>query len=585
MGMRHFITTSILAISLISANAQTNVSISNTAEQILRNNYDPSLYAPSTVISDRVSIVNGIVNDISTDSLKANLITLESFGNRNTGSDTLSNTTGIGAARRWILSRFQAYSAANGNRLVTGYMNFNENICSMSTHKNVYAILPGMDTSRKDVLLVEAHMDSRCEGRCDVSCDAPGMDDNGSGTVLVIELARVMSKYAFDRTIIFTTVTGEEQGLVGGRAWAEYLNSNNIPLLACLNNDVIGGVECGNTSSPPGCSPEGAIDSLNVRIYSYSPSADTARYSAYKQLARYIKLQQEEEINPKLSEPMNINLELREDRVGRGGDHIPFRMEGMLSLRFTSQNEHGDGSGSAPDRQHTTTDVLGVDTDFPPDGIIDEYFVNFNYLRKNTVMNGVNLGLLAQSPRTPSWRIETQSNNSLLVTILGEDTIFKNYRVAVRSMGSGTLYFDTVFEVNNSKTFQLPSLRAQTRHFFSVASVENGIESLFSEEEEVFVTGSGEYLLLVGDINVNAYPNPTHDVVNFQIESKSKSSTSGMIEIYDIRGVKVLDKPIELGKDTENVTLDLNTLQSGNYYYNIVSNHQTLAVGKVILNK
>jgi hypothetical protein len=217
------------------------------------------------------------------------------------------------------------------------------------------------------------------------------MEDNGSGTVLVMELARIMTKYAYNHTIVFALVTAEDQGLYGAKAFSQWVVDNNVRLRAVLNNDCIGGITCGQTASPPGCPGLNAIDSTHVRIFSYSPSTDSNKVSPHKQLARYIRLQQEEKINPLLATPMTINIILTEDRGGRSGDHMPFRQKGYTAIRFTSRNESGNGSGTPPDRQHSVRDILGVDTSVPPDGVIDSFYVDPGYLRRNLIMNGVNL--------------------------------------------------------------------------------------------------------------------------------------------------------------------------------------------------
>jgi hypothetical protein len=554
--------------------AQRQIKVSNAlADAVLRGQYNPSQFQPTLVINDRLSIINGLVNDISADSIQHYLEVLSTFGNRNTGSDTSSSTNGIGAARRWIAGKMQEFSQANENRLIVGYLDFEELICTMNHHRNVMAVLPGLDTSKKEVLVVEAHMDSRCEGRCDLVCDAPGMDDNGSGTVLVMELARTMSNYAFDRTIVFTTVTGEEQSLKGSAALATYFKDNNIQVHACFNNDVVGGIHCGVTSSPPGCAPPGDVDSTTLRIFSYSKVADTAHYSEHKQLARYVRLQQEEEINPRIQVPMFIDLQLSEDRQGRGGDHIPFRREGFTTLRFTSANEHGDGSGTGPDRQHTTTDVLGVDTDVPPDGIIDSFFVDMRYLARNAITNGVNLGLLAQAPSSPLWTLKKETNK-VRIEINGKDTLYKDYRIGVRSLGSGTLYFDTVYSLKGGINFELPE-EPENTYFISVANVQGGVESLFSEEQEVVV--SGIHNIGTHNVKLHSYPNPAREQINITFEfEQPRPDNSLYLRVVDISGKQVVERAVRQESGRGSATLSLAGWQAGVYQCLLQSESTTL---------
>lgn len=536
-----------LALSLLLAIiagfsfSQTNITISNAnAQGILMNTHNPATYTPTVWIDDPTTIINGLISDVSPDSMHAWLETLDSFGTRNSGSDTSTTYRGIGAARKWIHSKFEQFSARNDNRLEVGYLDFEAVMCYIDKHKNVFAMLPGLDPSTNDFLLIEAHFDSRCETNCDTACYAPGMEDNGSGTVMVMELARVLSKYAFDRTIVFTTVTGEEQGLIGGSAWADYISNNSIPFMACLNNDVVGGVLCGPTSSPPSCPGTGERDSTSFRVFSYSFQNDSAAPSQYKQLARYVKLQQIEAINPMLSVPMTIDLQIREDRQGRGGDHIPFRQNSLNAIRFCAAHEHGNGSGGAGDRQHTVNDILGVDTDFPPDGIIDSFFVDFNYLRRNVITNGVNLGLLANSPVVPN-PLYVPLSDGVEITLTGLDTTFAEHRVGIRSKGSGTLYFDEVRTFSNTNTLTVNGLQSGKTYYFSVANVNaEGIESLFTEEFTVLSLG----MLSVNDKEAltlgQNYPNPFKESTTIFIQAESGQNVKkAHLVFYDMVGKEV----------------------------------------------
>ena len=246
--------------------AQTNVSLSNPGLlDILKADHDPAQFQASNVIDQHDQIICELNDAVNADTLRNYLEKLGSFKTRHTWSDTLSDTRGIGAARRWIMSKFRSYSNRAEGRLQTGYLVFDitNNTCgALSGAKNVLAVLPGRDTALKEIIVIEAHMDSRCESRCDTSCVAEGIDDNGSGTALVLELARVMSSYTFDRTIVFMTTTGEEQGLLGADAMAQFAQDNGIEIRAVQNNDIVAGTICGITSSPPGCSPPGSVDSL-----------------------------------------------------------------------------------------------------------------------------------------------------------------------------------------------------------------------------------------------------------------------------------------------------------------------------------
>lgn len=548
---------SLISFSVIAQPAVTN----QTAHNVIIGNFNPSLYRPSALISDKDSLLDSIFENISADSLKAYLTTLESFQTRNTSSDTNSSMRGIGAARRWIHSKFESFSARNENRLLTSYLNFTSTVCGINTHRNVMAVLPAYDTIFKEVLVVEAHMDSRCESGCDTACYAPGMDDNGSGTALVLELARVMSQYSYDRTIIFTTVTGEEQGLKGGEATATYLKNNNIEVLACLNNDVVGGIECGPNSSPPSCYPVGSIDSINLRVFSFSPGNDSNFISMHKELARYVKLQQIEEMNTRSAFKSNIHLQIREDRIGRGGDHIPFRQRQYRAIRFTSSHEHGDGSGNSPDRQHTTTDVLGYDLSIPPDGILDTFLVDFNYLKRNTITNAISLAMLAKSPPIPEPAIEKfEFGNIEAIRFENEDTLY-SHRVGVRKRNSGDLYFDTVltFHKHYIEFSEIYPKGNVQLHFMNLDGEVESLPTTHISEQYLGIEKASEQIQCL-----EAFPNPAKDLLNLKWKCAVVPATLE-IELLNANGSRLYYTDITESKRTENYQIDISNFPSGLY--------------------
>ena len=463
----------ILSPFLLSA--QTNILTTNPlAEQIMLGNYDPADYAAGTVITDPAQIASELPVQIRPDSLKSYIIRLSEFGNRNTGADTLSNTTGIGAARRWVHQQFETFSAQNESRLVVSYLQFDRSICSVGQHRNIMALLPGSNPADNGVILIEGHIDSRCSEVCDTACVAEGVEDNASGTALVMELARAMARYTFENTIVFMVTIGEEQGLLGADAFAEFALLKDIPLRAVLNNDVIGGIICGNTSSPPSCPGLNDVDSTSVRLFSFG-----GFNSRHKQLSRFIKLEYQENILPQAAVPMNVRIMSPEDRTGRGGDHIPFRQRSFAAMRFTAANEHGDASNGAgyTDRQHTSDDVLGVDTD--GDNVVDSFFVDFNYLARNAVINANAAAIAARNVPVPTDFTGMRNGNQLTVNITDTANVGV-YRVALRSI---TNDWDTVYTLSGATTGFFPVNPTGTL-FLSVASVDaEDAESLFTGEK------------------------------------------------------------------------------------------------------
>lgn len=572
MRIAFLITTLLLTVNM---NAQWAVTLSNPdAADVLEGNYMPSYYSPTTAIYDPAIIVPDLLASVSADSLEAYNQYLETFGTRHVLSDTVSTTTGIGAARRWIHSKFAEFSAANENRLLVGYLDFKYNpapSCPTFTHydhRNVFAILPGADSTLTDFLLVEAHMDSRCDQPCDTACYAPGLDDNGSGTALVMELARVMSAYTFDRTIVFTTTTGEELGLWGGEAWAFYIDSVGLDFGVCFNNDIVGGVLCGAVASPPACATPGSIDSTHVRVFSFSPGGGAFANSPHKQLARYIELQQIEEINPIAAVPTEINMMLPIDRTGRGGDHQPFTALGYTAVRFTSANEHGDGTGGAGHLQHTSNDTL----------------LDYNYLARNTVSNGVNLAILASAPTKPTYT-STPIQNGVEIEMTGADATYLYYRVGVRDGDVSDLYWDTVYTFVGTTTLVIDDLDHGDTYFFSVMNVDGlNRESLPGDEFSLTVNAMQELAGQYGVSMSQNYPNPALDqtevILNFQRTLTEKVE----IVITDVLGRTVERIPVEPVSGEQRIQFNPNQPLNGYYHYSLLIDGVEAASRKMVFN-
>ena len=473
----------------------------------------------------------------------------------------------MGAARRWAFAKFEAFSAQNENRLITSYFQFDQDVCDMSRHKNVLSVLPGIGPQKDQIIIVEAHMDSRCEDDCDVDCQAEGVEDNGSGTALVLELARVMGQLAFNRTVVFMETTGEEQGLVGANAFAEYCEQEDIDVYAVFNNDIIGGIICGETASPPGCPGLNDIDSLNVRIYSSGTNQ-----SIHKGLARFTKLEYEENIFPIAPVPSVINIMTPQDRSGRGGDHIPFHTRGYAAVRFTSANEHGNGNPSTPDyhdRQHSMEDILGIDTD--GDNILDSFFVDFNYLSRNTIINGNAMSMAALGPITPSNVMAEDVDIGIQLSFEDEQD-YGVYRVGLR--GFNTNDFDTLITVNETDLLleDLPT----GAYYISVCSVDsNGIESLFAREELViFTTGTEEFENPDKGITLlQNYPNPFDEatVIGVQV-MRPISYKRAEIVVHNLDGKELVRSPISLSIGMNEVMYDYfsHQYQPGTYAYSLV---------------
>lgn len=569
--------TLIFCLSSIWAIGQTNIVVTNTtADQVMKGNYSASTYQASTILNQPNDIINGIQAEINTDSLKEYLIELSTFRNRNTGSDTVSTTEGIGASRRWAYSKFQEFSAANENRLLTSYLQFDQIICGIGQHRNIFAVLPGMDVTDNSLIIIEGHIDSRCSGVCDTACVAEGIEDNASGTALVLELARVMSQYSFNHTIVFLITIGEEQGLNGANAFAEYVLQNNIPVRGVWNNDVIGGVACGETSSPPSCPGLNHLDSTSVRIFSQGGSN-----SRNKGLARFIKLQYEEEMLPTATVPMIINIMSAEDRTGRGGDHIPFRQKGYTACRFTSANEHGDASNDTgySDRQHTSTDILGLDLD--GDMVLDTFFVNFNYLARNAAINGVSAGLAAIGPKNPSFTIDVYQNDKFVIAVT-DQTQYAQYRLGLRRQGND---FDTLITINGA--FDTIAIPENALYYISLAALDtNGVESLFTQEFLKIVNTVTTVEQFEPKQNIKLLqnrPNPFDEAthISFYVEEPVKYDNAHIV-IYTLSGQELVKINTEVRQGVNEMIYHHGFNATGSLIYSLFIDGQLIASKRMI---
>ena len=493
--------------------AQSNLTITNpTALNILKGIYTPITYNPASVSQLPGDIIQGIKDDVSQDSIKKYWSKLGTFYNRNTGNQLASSTQGITAAFNWISSKFQEFSAANNNRLVVSDFTFDQTICSATSHKETFAVLPGNSLADNSVLIFLAHADSRAASSCTAtSVSAKGMEDNASGVSLVMELARVMSQFSFSQTIVFMITTGEEQGLYGSTAFATYLHNANIPVKAVLNNDIVGSLYCILPTNPVGCSINNGVDSTTVRLF----SGGTIN-SGSKAWARYIKQEYHKNLQYLLPVPANINIMTDIDRNGRSGDHVPFYNLGDRAVRLCSFNEPGDGLGSG--REHLSLDSGGVDTKIIPDGNIDSFFVSFSFLKRNAQVNANAVAMAAIAPITPTYAVTNIGNNRLKV-VINTQTGYPAYRLGVRT----TSYdFDSVYTFNGIvDTLQMP-VSGNLNYYVSVASGDsNQVESFFGNEVNLPGTAGN---LAVGLSQFSAYLVNDNDVL---IQWKAENTTPG----------------------------------------------------------
>lgn len=327
---------------------------------------------------------------VSQDRLRADVEALVGFGTRHTLSSQTDAHRGIGAARRWAADQFRASSKACGGCLEIATpetMVSGSRIPEPVRLVDVVAIQRGTERPN-EVVIVQGHIDSRASDVMDAESDAPGANDDGSGTALVLEAARVLSQHKFPTTIVYAVLSGEEQGLFGGKLLADYATQQGWTVKAVLNNDIVGG----------SCGSDGYCDDTHVRVFSEGPRADATdetraaarRFggendSPGRNLSRYIA---------GLAGGVQADLDVRQiwraDRMGRGGDQLPFLEHGYPAVRFTVAVE---------DYEHQHQDLRTEDGVTYGD-TVDE--MDFPYLAKVTRLNVASLAALAKAPMPPA---------------------------------------------------------------------------------------------------------------------------------------------------------------------------------------
>jgi hypothetical protein len=413
--------------------------------------------------------IEKMVGEVSKDSLESYVRKMVSFGTRNTLSTQTDPTRGIGAARNWVLGRFNEYAKQSGGRLTaiidtTTLQKDGRRVDTTLLLGNVMATLKGVDPNDKRIFIISGHLDNMRSNVLDRLGDAPGANDDASGVAAVMECVRIMSKRSFPATIIFVAVSGEEQGLLGSTFLAEKAKKENWNVQAVLNNDIMGGNNENEANK---------ASNNQVRVFSEGLSVlDTGRTATTirnlglendgkaRQLARYVK-----EIGERYVKNLKIVMVYRNDRFLRGGDHTPFVQRGFAAVRITEMNENYN---------HQHQDVRmenGVQF-----GDLPEY-MDFEYLRKNTAMNLGTLANLAKSPSIPQEvKVETRklTNYTNLTWKVPESGKVKGYNVLMRETTS-PVWEKKMFTTDTK--MDLPY--SKDNYFFAVQSVsEDGNESL-----------------------------------------------------------------------------------------------------------
>ncbi|HSK62226.1 MAG TPA: M28 family metallopeptidase [Pyrinomonadaceae bacterium] len=388
--------------------------------------------------------INSIVRQIDARNIERSIRQLAAFGTRNTLSEQNDPKRGIGAARDWLYAEFLKAAESSNGRMTVEKQSYEQpkapRIPQPTVITNVVATLKGSQPEATDrIYVVSGHYDSMCNSPTDAKCDAPGANDDASGTAAVLEMARVMAKFEFDATIVFMAVAGEEQSLLGSTHFAELAKQKKWNIEGMFTNDIIGNTLGGN----------GIRNRNTVRVFSEGvPSNETPAEanirrsvggendSPARQLARFIK-----ETCESFVPQMNVMMVYRRDRYGRGGDHIPFLERGYPAVRFTELNE---------DFRHQHQNVRlenGVQYGDLPQ------FVDFAYVANVARVNAAALAMMAYAPAKPKGvtivsrlsddtELRWEANNEPDLhgyEIVWRDTAFHSWQGG-RSVGKVTSY-------------------------------------------------------------------------------------------------------------------------------------------------
>lgn len=401
--------------------------------------------APAVHAADaapRSEQIAAIVAAISPQRIEARMRKLAAFHTRHTLSETASATRGIGAARRWIKTEFEACSKANGGALQVGFDTFTQpparRVPQPVEIVNVVATLPGTQPgARARHYVVSGHYDSRASDVMDAEAHAPGANDDASGVAAVIEIACAMAAHRFDATLVFMAVAGEEQGLLGATHWARQAKAQRLDIAGMITNDIIGS----------STADDGARNALAVRLFanglpallaaqaSIDPAAAQAAREQIEaiaraggeadtpthQLGRYLK-----ETGERYVPGFSVDLIPRPDRFLRGGDHLPFLQRGYAAVRFTEPAE---------DYRHQHQNVRtehGVQYGDLPE------FVDFSYVAQVARVNAAGLASLALAPAAPrdaGIEVVELENDTTLRWSANAEPDAAGYRIVWRAPG------------------------------------------------------------------------------------------------------------------------------------------------------
>lgn len=365
------------AVLLLTTLLTLSCTAQNASQSTVQNEYQHISLKPFDRLED-VTVykddgIATLVSNVNEEKIEFFIQKLASFGTRHTGSDTASEARGIGAARRWLYETLKSYAENSKSGMTVRMQEWlgESRRIEPTNMVNVIATIPGTDVNYSDrIYVMGAHYDSRNADGTDAENDAPGADDDGSGTAAVLEIARLLSKNPQPATIVCILFAGEEQGLLGSKEWAREAVEDSLKVSAMINLDMVGNTIGAN----------GVEEDKVIRVFSRGPLD-----SEHRQLARFVK-----HVGEAYVPEMTVSLRYREDRYGRGGDHISFANAGFKAVRLAEPFEDWR-------RQHQNLRVV----DGYQFGDLPE-FVNISYLANITRIALSSLVTLSSAPLPPA---------------------------------------------------------------------------------------------------------------------------------------------------------------------------------------
>jgi Peptidase family M28 len=336
--------------------------------------------------------LRALLRAVDPDRIHATILRLTQFGTRHTASSQTDPVRGIGAATAWVYQQMQAIAATSNGRMTVQKQTFLQQpvagrLAAATQITNVIATLQGTASPQR-YYVVTGHLDSRVTDLLDATSDAPGADDDGSGVACVLELARVFASHQFPGTLIFATVTGEEQGLFGSAYMAQQMASTGADVQGMFSNDIIGASQAWDGTPPDPFTVRLFVEGIPTDVTSAQiatmQSVGGENDGATRQLGRYVA-----EVAPRELTGMNVRVIWRRDRYLRGSDHISFQSQGYPAARFTEPRENFN-------HEHRNVGVV----DGVQNGDLIQ-FVDFGYCARVTRVNAAALWALASSPSTP----------------------------------------------------------------------------------------------------------------------------------------------------------------------------------------